>query len=455
MNEVCTRIAGGLLLSLLASTSPAAQLATTDIRVTGEAAIVQGDATETVRQAAMADAERKTMRQAVARLQDLAQINDFKLKPVELEAYTAAIVSIDEPPAQTSGAARGDLYRIDVVLQWNPQEAVRRFGGLRKDQEASIDLVESWKQMEILYRRLAEQTERRPGSPSSAAPASSDVMATLTALRLKHLAAQATAALARTEERPVGGRSSSAQGRQRARQLAEAALALSPESGDAHACMGDVLMEARQPEAAETEYRRALTTNADSSLARVKLANALSTQDKLPDAAGELREALRLDPGSVRAHADLGWVFEAQGNSAGAVAEYREALRLDPDFVEAHNGLAVTLAQQGQLPEAIAQFREIVRIDPDSAIGYYNLSYALADMDQDAESAAALREVVRISPNHYNARYNLGELFRLEGKFDESAKQFREYLRLSPPDTPQNRRNIERARNFIKQFENP
>ena len=62
--------------------------------------------------------------------------------------------------------------------------------------------------------------------------------------------------------------------------------------------------------------------------------------------------------------------------------------------------------------------------------------------------------MIRINPNHYNARYNLGELFRFEGKFDESAKQFQEYLRLVP-DTPQNQRNIERARGFVTTFQNP
>jgi TolA-binding protein len=72
-------------------------------------------------------------------------------------------------------------------------------------------------------------------------------------------------------------------------------------------------------------------------------------------------------------------------------------------------------------------------------------------MDRDVEAAAALREVIRIYPDHYNAHYNLGEMFRLEGKFDESAKQFREYVRLAP-DTPQNQRNLRRARQFIQQY---
>jgi tetratricopeptide (TPR) repeat protein len=74
-------------------------------------------------------------------------------------------------------------------------------------------------------------------------------------------------------------------------------------------------------------------------------------------------------------------------------------------------------------------------------------------MDKDEASAEALREVIRINPNHYNAHYNIGEMFRLEGKYDDSARQFREYLRLAP-ETPQTRRNIGRAKNFVKQFEN-
>jgi Flp pilus assembly protein TadD len=82
------------------------------------------------------------------------------------------------------------------------------------------------------------------------------------------------------------------------------------------------------------------------------------------------------------------------------------------------------------------------------------MATVLANLDRDVEAAAALRQVIHINPNHYNARYNIGELLRLEGKFDDSAAQFREYLRLAP-DTPQNRRNINRARQFVEKFTNP
>jgi tetratricopeptide (TPR) repeat protein len=442
-------------LLVLALASPAfAQLPATEIHVTGEHPMAKIDTPDSAKQLAFVDAEHKALLEAVARLQELPGVKAFQLKPNQLDAYTAAIVDIQEQSTRTSTAASPAVYQVDVLVRLDASEMLRRLVRLRKDQEASSALVEGWKQEQELRRQLSDQMQRVAGLTSGdASKAAQERQLTLTTLRVKHLTAQVTAALARTEERPIGGRAPSTEGRARARQLAELALAMSPDSPDAHYGMGDVLMDAGQLQAAEAAYRKALLGGPGSSAGHTRLANALLVQERMPEAGAELREALRIDPNSVPAHSDLGLVLRAQGSISEAISEFHEALRLDPDFIDAHNGLAITLAGQRMVPEAIAEFREIVRIDPDSAVGYYNLAYALADIDKDEESAAALREVVRINPDHYNAHYNLGELFRLEGKFDEAVKQFREYVRLAP-DTAQTRRNIERAKDFIKMFEN-
>jgi len=360
---------------------------------------------------------------AVTQLLDHSDVKALRLKPVEVEAYTAVIVETEEPRPG-----------LDLT------QTARRMAVLRKDQDASYDIVKAWIGMQRLHQQLA-----------GAAPGERPQL--IVALRAKHLAAQATAALARTEESAIGGRAPSEEGRLLAHQLAEAALSLAPDSPDAHEVMGDLLVDASEPEAAEAEFRKALAKD-DSASIRTKLAEALRLQGDFPEAIAELREAILREPGSARAYSGLGLALRAERNLQESTAAYQEAIRLDPDLIDAHNGLAVTLANQGRLDDAVAEFREIIRVDPDSAIGYYNLAYALADLDRDVESAAALREVVRINPDHYNARYNLGELFRLEGKYDESVKQFREYLRLAP-DMPQNRRNIERAKGFIEKFGEP
>ena len=370
-------------------------------------------------QQARVDAQFKAWRTAVTQLLARPDMKALRLKPVEVEAYTAAILS-DEPTA-----------RVDLA------GAARRMALLHKDQDATDDIVDTWTGMQQLHEQLAR----------SAAPERARL---LTALQAKHLAAQASAALARTEESAVGGRAPTDEGRDRAKQLADAALALAPDSPDAHEVMGDLFIDASEPEDAEDEFRKALLGH-DSASLRTKLAEALRLQGDFDQAITELRAAIKIEPRSARAYSGLGLALRGQRNLPESTAAYQEAIRLDPDLIDAHNGLAVVLANQGNLNDAVTEFREIIRIDPDSAIGYYNLSYALADLDRDVESAAALREVVRINPNHYNARFNLGELFRLEGKYDESVKQFREYLRLAP-DAPQNRRNIERAKGYIQKF---
>ena len=375
---------------------------------------------DTAKQVARIDAQFKAWRTTVTQLLTRADVKAAGLKPVEVEAYTAAILDGDDPGA-----------RVDLA------SVAQRMATLHRDQDATADMVDTWTSMQQLHQRLGTAPAR-------------DRAPIVTALQTKHLAAQASAAIARVEESAVGGRAPTDEGRLRAQELAGRALSLSPDSADAHEIMGDIYIDASEPEAAEAEFRKALAGENSASI-RTKLAEAMRLQGKFPEATAELRDAIRQDPGFARAHAGLGLVLRALRKTEESTAAYQEAIRLDRDLIDAHNGLAVVLANQGKLNEAVAAFREIIRVDPDSAIGYYNLAYALADLDRDVESAAALREVVRINPNHYNARYNLGELFRLEGKYDESVKQFREYLRLAP-DAPQNRRNIERAKGFIEKF---
>jgi tetratricopeptide (TPR) repeat protein len=388
------------------------------------AAQAQSRATaDTAKELALIETQFTAWAGAVTQLLDHSDVKALRLKPVEVEAYTAVILDTDEK------RSRPDLAAV-----------VRSMSELRKDQDASYDIAETWVGMQRLYQQLV-----------GAAPGERARM--IVGLRAKYVAAQASAALARTVESAVGGRAPSDDGRLRADRLGKAALALAPDSPDAHEVMGDLLIDASEPEAAEAEFRKALAGD-DSASIRTKLAEALRLQGNFQGAITELREAIRREPGFARAHSGLGLALRAERNLQESTAAYQEAIRLDPDLIDAHNGLAVALANQGKLNEAVAEFREIIRVDPDSAIGYYNLAYALADLDRDVESAAALREVVRINPNHYNARFNLGELFRLEGKYDESVKQFREYLRLAP-DAPQNRRNIERAKGYIEKFSDP
>jgi tetratricopeptide (TPR) repeat protein len=431
-----------------------AQSSAIEIDVTGEHRMSSGDTAETAKLLARVDAQRRAWRTAATDLQSRADVKALGLTPLQVEAFAAVLLDLEEPHAQASPATTGQSVQVRLRGRLD-SNAVQRIARVQKDQDVTYDLVEAWLEMQKLHQQLTSDTQPRAGAPGDKASAvAQNLPATVVALDAKLLAARASAALARTEPSTIGGRASSEEGRQQAKAFADAAIALWPDSPDAHDVMGDLALDALEPEAAEAEFRKARLVEAESSSGRTKLAEALRLQGKFDEAVAELREALRINPKSARAHSGLGLALRGLDRTTDSIAAYREAIRLEPDLIDARNGLAVVLASQGQLEDAVSQFREIIRVDPDSAIGYYNLAYALADLDRDVESAAALREVIRINPNHYNARYNLGELFRLEAKYDESVKQFREYLRLAP-DTPQNWRNIERAKGFVAKFSDP
>ena len=418
-------------IAAMAVTMPAhvlAQSATAPVRATAEYRIGPTDTPDGARQRALVDAHRLVWRDAVTRLQGTADIKAAQLPAMQLSAYTAALLDVTEQASPTGPPAPATATnRVAVTGPMNATELVRRMLLLRKDQDATFDLLAAWTDLQRLQDPKA--------------------------FRVRLLTAKAAAAVARTELVTVGGRAPSADGRKRARVLVDEALVLSPDSPPANLALGDLLIDGQQPEEAEAAYRKAIAGLPDSSEAHRRLAEALRLQGDLDGAAGELATAIRLDPKSARAHTDLALVHRGNQANKDAIAEYRQAIAIDPDLIDAHNYLAITLAAERQLKEAVIEFREMIRIDPDSVSGYYNLASVLADLDLDVESAAALREVIRINPNHYNAHYNLGELFRLDGKYDDAAKQFKEFLRLAPGDTAAGRRNIQRATALIQQFE--
>ena len=445
-----------LLAAIVVFTVPCGLLAQDpriEIQVIGEHRLASGDTSDSARRFARVDAQRNAVRTAAKALLPRADLTSLKLTPAEVEAYVAALIDIEERPAASTSPGTATV-RVDFVARFDPAAVVRRMADLPKDPAAARTVVTAWARSEEMYQRVAEQTRRRAVmKPTEAAPVVAGQIRTINELEAIHIVARGAAALAYTELSTIGGRVPSAEGRRHAKEHAEAALALVPDFPDARTLLGDWFIVAEQPEPAEAEYRRAVTSLANSAPLRTKLAEALRLQGKFAEAVSELREAFRIDPAFAQAHSDLAMILRAEGKVAEAEAEYREAVRLDPKSTDARNGLAITLAGTKRLEEALGEFKAILAIEPDSTIGYYNMATVLANLDRDIEAAAALRQVIRINPNHYNARYNLGELLRLEGKFDDSATQFREYLRLAP-DIPENFRNINRARQFVEKFTN-
>lgn len=420
-------------LALILAVAALAHAQSFDIRQAGEYTLKAGDSSEVAKQLAALDADLKMLESVRLSIGALPSLKNLGLSESELEAYLAGIIELPEP--KSSG--NGKVFKSEVSLRVDAADIVRKLDRVQQDLEVARDLMEIARRNRQLREDLIGDKRRR----------------SLGTLHANRVLAMARAALTHQETGTTSAPIISEEGIRRARQLVDRIILMDSANADGHRVLGDVLLAEGDAEAAEREFRIVLKENSRSAIDHNKLGNALYSQGKESEAAAEFREAIRIDPADFVSHSDLGLVLRQQ-QDPDALTEFREAIRIEPRYVDAHNNLGIALANQGRTPEALAEFEVIIRLQPNSALGHFNAATALADLEEDEKSTSELREAVRLNPNHYNAHYNLGEMLRLTGKLDESAREFREYVNRAP-DNPRTERNKDRARGFIKAFEEP
>jgi serine/threonine-protein kinase len=140
------------------------------------------------------------------------------------------------------------------------------------------------------------------------------------------------------------------------------AIALHPALGDAHAGLADAWMilgayRAEHPisayAAAKAAAARAVALSPDSADAHAALGAARLYYDwDWPGAYAELSRALAIDPDSARAHAWMARYHSASGRHHEAIAHAREADRLQPGSASARTALGMALFYGGRFTDA-------------------------------------------------------------------------------------------------------
>lgn len=102
------------------------------------------------------------------------------------------------------------------------------------------------------------------------------------------------------------------------------------------------------------------------------------------------RKALSLDPSRADAHVNLGRLLHERGEAAAAAEEYRLALRSRPEDATAAFNLGVALEDLGRDLEAIDTYEKATALDPDHADAYFNLAGVC---ERVGRAAAAIRNL--------------------------------------------------------------
>jgi tetratricopeptide (TPR) repeat protein len=150
--------------------------------------------------------------------------------------------------------------------------------------------------------------------------------------------------------------------------------------------------------------------NPDSYEAHAARGRLLMRLGYLPAAEGALGEALRLKPDSVEVQCNLALVFENRGAFADAAAWFRKAIASKPMHAPAHYHLGLCLLKLNQPTDAERAFRDAVRCRPDFAEAHRDLGGLLAETGKTAEARTELERAVSLAPGDDGARELLRKL---------------------------------------------
>jgi protein O-GlcNAc transferase len=192
------------------------------------------------------------------------------------------------------------------------------------------------------------------------------------------------------------------------------ALRIKPDHGRAmgnlalaYSSLGVALTEQRNYDEAAVAFGRAVAINPDSAQAHYNLGNALKLQGKLAEAATSYAHALRIDPALAEACSNLGNTLAELGRADEAVAAFNQGLRLRPESAEIHYNLGNALKDQHRLDDAAAAYAEAIRLKPDHAGAYANLGIVLMGQGRLDEAAIAYAKAIDLKPGDSDTYSNL------------------------------------------------
>jgi eukaryotic-like serine/threonine-protein kinase len=120
---------------------------------------------------------------------------------------------------------------------------------------------------------------------------------------------------------------------------AEEALALDPQSGEAHLALAQIDFLTWKFAAADLEFRQAEESNPNFVTTAEAYSAYLAQMGRVSEAMDEAQRGLALDPHSANANVEIGWVLLSEGDCGKAITQFQKTLEIDPNYVLAYGGL--------------------------------------------------------------------------------------------------------------------
>jgi len=194
-----------------------------------------------------------------------------------------------------------------------------------------------------------------------------------------------------------------------ARQLAEEAIALDPEYGDAYSWLGATHMM------------------------EVWFQSSKSPKASILKAMELLQKALALDDSLAFARSELGLVYTVLRQHDKGIAEVERAVALNPNSADAYNHLGLVLRFAGRPEEAIPALKKAIRLNPfPPGVYFYHLATASAYAGQCEEAIAACEKALQSESDNLLTHITTTVSYSLCGKDEEARETAAGVLRINP-----------------------
>jgi tetratricopeptide (TPR) repeat protein len=155
-----------------------------------------------------------------------------------------------------------------------------------------------------------------------------------------------------------------------------------------------------------------------------------SPEDSINQGIAMAWRAIALDD-NPRAHGILGMLYVNKGDYDKAVEEGERAASMEPAYLSAYGS---TLMHASRYPEAIAAFQKVLRLNPvkPPSMCLSNLATSYRLMGNYEEAVRFYKRLLQDQPDHLPGNLNLTATYSAMGRAEDARAQAAEVLRINP-----------------------
>ncbi|MGD8415138.1 MAG: serine/threonine-protein kinase, partial [Candidatus Latescibacterota bacterium] len=181
---------------------------------------------------------------------------------------------------------------------------------------------------------------------------------------------------------------------QRAEQMYQKAIALSPDDPAPYLNLSHCYFAQRLRDEAVTAAEKALALDPTDPGAIRNLGYCYVRVKRYDEGIAKFNEAIEIEPADAASHDGLGWAYHQQKRWEEAESEYKKAIELDPDCASPHNNLGWAYYQQKRVEDALAEYQTAIDIDSTLAWPYNNLGWHYLQSGDPARSVPLFEKAI-------------------------------------------------------------